>query len=337
MRVALDAAPLSVPTGGITRYLVELHRALETAFPSDDFLLMRPGTGFLDTKWWSCGLPLHLIRRNVNLFHGVDFAVPYLPVKPSVMTVHDMSPFRTDRAPATSPRISRRTPWMIRLGLATMVVTPTEAIRKEAISLWRLQPSRVVAVPLAASPHFQPAGNKPEGTPYFLFVGTREPRKNLHRLVEAWRLLRRTHPVDLVLAGRQREDFSPLPAEPGLRLLDAVDEAALPGLYSGALALVFPSLYEGFGLPVLEAMQCGTPVLASRDPAITEVTAGAGIALDAEDVPAWASAMKAIWENMSLRTQLTEAGLARARAFSWRQTAVSTRDVYQEAIRRFGG
>lgn len=335
MRIALDATPLAVPTGGITRYTVELHRALNAAFPCDEYLLLQAGAGALHKRWWSCGLPIALIRKDVDVFHGVDFSVPYLPVRAAVMTVHDLSPFRADRAPGTSERISRRTPWLIRLGLATMLVTPTEAIRRETISHFGIRPNRVVAVPLAASDHFRPVENGLETTPYFLFAGTLEPRKNLHLLVEAWRQVRRTHVVDLVLAGRQREDFAPLPAEPGLRLMGAVEESALPGLYSGARALVFPSLYEGFGLPVLEAMQCGAPVLVSRDPAVAEVAGNAGLSVDASDARGWVTAMTAVLENASLHSQMRAAGLARAKAFSWPQTAVQMREVYREAAARF--
>ena len=141
-----------------------------------------------------------------------------------------------------------------------MIITPGEKVRRAAIRQFNLQPERVVAVPEAAAHWFRPVETTP-ASPYFLFVGTLEPRKNLDKLLEAWHEVRRHYAVDLVLAGRPRADAPELRPEPGLRLAGEVADSELPALslYSGALAFVYPSLYEGFGLPVLEAMQCGAP------------------------------------------------------------------------------
>jgi alpha-1,3-rhamnosyl/mannosyltransferase len=147
-------------------------------------------------------------------------------------------------------------------------------------------------------------------------------------LIEAWREVRRSEEIDLVLAGRVRDDF-PAPApEEGLRILGAVPEADLPALYSGAIAFVYPSLYEGFGLPVLEAMQCGVTVITSRDPAIMEVSGGGAVHVDATDV-------RAIVEAMRARPMRREESLNRAAQFSWSKTAQKTREVYDVAIRSF--
>jgi alpha-1,3-rhamnosyl/mannosyltransferase len=163
-------------------------------------------------------------------------------------------------------------------------------------------------------------------------VGTLEPRKNLLMLVEAWRLLRRRHTVDLVLAGRRRADAPAITEEPGLRLMGEVPDEKLAGLYSGALALVCPSLYEGFGLPVLEAMQCGTGVIASR--AVAE--AGGDAAVYADDTESLARAMGEAVEQPGWAPERGALSLARAREFSWERTARLTREVYLEARRRFG-
>src|SRR5262249_725030 len=140
-------------------------------------------------------------------------------------------------------RIRTRTPKLPRLGLATMVITPTQAIRSAAIDRFSLPPDRVVAIPLAASEHFRPVETAPAECPYFPFVGTLEPRKNIPRLIEAWREVRRDIDVDLVLAGRVRKDFPTPEPMPGLRLLGAVPESEMPLLYSGAAACLYPSLY----------------------------------------------------------------------------------------------
>jgi alpha-1,3-rhamnosyl/mannosyltransferase len=172
----------------------------------------------------------------------------------------------------------------------------------------------------------------PPKTPYFLFVGTLEPRKNLPMLLDAWRELRRRHTVDLVVAGRRRADAPAIAKEPGLRLMGEVPDGKLAELYSGALALVCPSLYEGFGLPVLEAMQCGTGVIASS--ALAET--GGGAAVYADDAGALANAMLQAVEHPGWAAERGALSLARAREFSWERTARLTYEVYGEARRRFG-
>ena len=214
-------------------------------------------------------------RLGADLVHGPDFAVPYIPRRPSVLTLHDLSPWMDPRWQHAADRVRHRTPLLLDLGVATMIVTPGDAVRKQAIEHFRLDPDRVVAIPEAPAPWFHRVDPPPGTAPYFLFVGTLEPRKNLLILVDAWREVRRHHAIDLVLAGRRRADAPAIAEEPGLRLTGEVPDDKLPELYSGALALVCPSLYEGFGLPVLEAMQCGTGVIASS--AVAEAAGGAAV------------------------------------------------------------
>jgi len=168
-----------------------------------------------------------------------------------------------------------------------------------------------------------------------LYVGTIEPRKNLALLLDVWREVRRDHPVDLVIAGRRREDAPRIAAEPGLRILGLTGEEQLRELYCGALALVYPSHYEGFGLPVLEAMQCGAAVIASRDPAIREVTGGAAILLDVDDRRVWVETLRDLVEQPERLGDLRKRALARAAEFSWSKTAKLTRKVYEQAVKRF--
>ena len=195
MKIALDATPLGAQTGGIRRYLSELAPAMARSFPADEVLLLtdqRDGQRpWFARRWWSAGLPLELARRGVDVFHGVDFSVPYLPVCASVMTLHDLSPWMDREWHQDAERVRRRTPALVRLGLATMIVTPSEAVRRQAIAMFRLPASRVVAIPLAASAHFRPVEPARRPKPYFLFVGTLEPRKNLGTIIDAWREVRR--------------------------------------------------------------------------------------------------------------------------------------------------
>lgn len=353
MKVALDATPLTEPTGGISRYTAGLSRALADQFPEDEYWLLsdqqfpHPAPGLpnlkcgsgpknvLERRWWLWGLQGQIGRLSIDLFHGTNFSVPYVPIRPSVLTLHDLSPWLNSTWHHSAERVRSRTPILLRLGLATMIITPSEAIRKQAIDRFRLGPECVIAIPEAASGLFRRMSVAPPATPYFLYVGTLEPRKNIELLIEAWRAVRKRHCVDLVLAGRIREDFTAPPSQAGLHFAGAVPDARLPELYSGALAFVYPSLYEGFGLPVLEAMQCGAAVFTSFDPAISETAGGAAVQIDGADMRAWVEALSSAVERPGWMHELRAKSVQRAAQFSWARTAAQTREVYAEARRRF--
>src|SRR5579863_3584376 len=237
MHIALDATPLTVPSGGVRRYTEELSRALAENFPTDEFWLVSdqafnlpngrlpnlksgrcPGN-LLQRRWWLWGLQRETSRLHIDIFHGTDFAVPYLPVCASVMTLHDLSPWMDPAWHSESNRVRTRTPILLRLGLATVVITPSEAVRKQAIERFRLLPERVVAVPLAPAAIFRPLESVAlsDGPPYLLYVGTIEPRKNIPMLLEVWRELRREFSIHLIIAGRRRPDAPEISPEPGLR------------------------------------------------------------------------------------------------------------------------
>src|SRR6201999_1490742 len=150
-----------------------------------------------------------------------------------------------------------------------------------------------------------------------------EPRKNVAGLIEGWREAAAETNAELVIAGRNRADFTEIPAGEGIHFLGEVSDQELPGLYSDALALVYPTHYEGFGLPVLEAMQCGCPVITSLDPAVMEVSGGA--AIHAGSTEALAEAMRAVASRAELRADMSAAGLKRSALFSWARTARETR------------
>lgn len=340
MRVALDAGPFTLTSGGLQRYVAELMAALPRVYPADELVLMSdqavslPGLAvagprnWLEKRWWLWGAERVCARHEIDVFHGTNFAVPYRARRATVLTLHDLSPWMDRAWHAGADRVRKRAPVMIQR-LATMVITPTEAVRMQALQHFGLAEERVIAVPHAASAHFRPV-SVPEEEPYFLFTGTLEPRKNLPELLRAWRTLPE---VRLLIAGRRRADF-PAPApEPGMEWLGEVPETQLPSLYSGALAVVYPSLYEGFGLPVLEAMQCGACVITSRDPAIAEVAGDA--AIYATGVAELAAAMRSVMQQPQRLASFREKAVHRAAQFSWERTARETHAVYEEAVARF--
>jgi glycosyltransferase involved in cell wall biosynthesis len=349
MRVAIEAASLALSSGGLARYTSELSVALARCFPDDEYYLvsdqsfrmpnaapanLRQGGGprnTMERRWWLWGLARELVRLKADMIHGPDFAVPYLSRRPSVLTIHDLSPWMNAEWHHAADRVRRRTPLLLDLGLATMVIVPGEGVRKAAIERFKLRPECVVAVPEAAPSWLRRVAVQPTERPYFLFVGTIEPRKNLEACVGAWRTVRTNHAVDLVIAGRRRADGPSIAEEPGLRMVGEVADEELAGLYSGAAGFLFPSHYEGFGLPVLEAMQCGVPVIASR--AVAETAGDA--ALYAGDANEIAEAMQALLLDAAFAAGCQARSRARAAEFSWERSAQLTHDVYEEARRRY--
>jgi alpha-1,3-rhamnosyl/mannosyltransferase len=310
--------------------------------------------GALGRRWWSAGLPRYAARKGLRLFHGTNYDVPLWGGAARVLTVHDLSQFTH---PETHERrgvrrARRRLPLMARAAEAVLV--PTEAVRREVCEHLKVAPERVFAVHEAARACFRPLAAAEAGGvlgrllgaggDFLLAVGTIEPRKNLAALVSAFEEVLRARPstpLRLVIAGGRGWLSGPLfaaiersPAAGRVVLAGYVTDEELRALYSACRAFVYPSLYEGFGLPPLEAMSCGAAVVAGRTPAVEEVTAGAARLFDPRDASALARTLLELLDDDDARRALSEAGLRRARHFSWERTARATLDVYAEALKR---
>jgi alpha-1,3-rhamnosyl/mannosyltransferase len=342
---ALDATPLTLTSGGLARYVSELSLALGRQFPEDTYALLSDqsfelplgspanliaGPELKDRRWWLRGVRKAMSAVRAQVFHGTNFEVPYLGSAPSILTIHDLSPWRdASWHGSAAGRVRSRTPWLLRLRRARSILTVSEAVRREIITHFGVAEEMVRAIPLAASSAFYAVPETIEPpAPYFLFVGTLEPRKNLPALIDAWSETHKETGAELWIAGRRRGDFKRMEELPGMKLLGEVPDSELPALYSSALAFVYPSLYEGFGLPVLEAMQCGCPVITSNDPAITEVSGDA--VLHAASTREIAQSMRILAADPALRKDLRKRGFSRARQYSWELTARRTRALYQE-------
>jgi glycosyltransferase involved in cell wall biosynthesis len=286
------------------------------------------------TVWLQTAAARAARRAGADAFFGSLGILPLLSSLPGVATVHDLTPLLFPEWHSPKNRLGFNPFIGATVRRARRIVAVSDATRRDLVAAFPDAAPKTVVVHNGVEPE-APAVLDPAphgGRPYVLYVGTLEPRKNLAALVEAWREVRRHHPVELVLAGRRRSDFAALAKEPGLRIMGEVPDEALPQLYSGALAFVYPSLYEGFGLPVLEAMQCGACVIASR--AVAEAAGDAAVYADTPQE--LARAMREAAARPEWRAELGARSLARAREFSWERTARMTHQVYEEARRRFG-
>jgi glycosyltransferase involved in cell wall biosynthesis len=372
MRIGLDGYPLVWPKTGVAHYTFELVQALARLGPEHSFDLIAPAayppevleqikqipnlravsfkTNLITRRWWAIGLPAYVRRAGLDLFHGTNYEVPLRNRERNVLTVHDVSVFSHpethDRRMAR--RGQRRLPIMLRS--AARIITPTEAVKCEVIERFQVNPDIVAVTPEAPRKAFQPmpVSETVEVTQrlgiaddFILFVGTIEPRKNLITVLSAFaELLRNTeHQPQLVMAGPKgwlTEEFDRVLAEMNLgdrvRTIGYVSDSHLRALYSSCKAFVSPSLYEGFGLPPLEAMACGAPVIASRIAAHVETLGAHAHLVEPTDAHALAKVIATLLENPQERERLSRSGLEHAARFSWEKTARLTLKVYEELL-----
>ena len=360
LRVGLDGRVFASPAAGVRRYISALVPALRALNAPLDLVILggsardvpaglehvaAPRHPPTNLGWTLVGLPLAARRGRVQLLHAPAYTGPVGIRTPVVVTIHDVSyerhpewyPYRRDRLRRAFYRASARS--------AARIVTDSAFSASEIHAAYGIALDRIAVVPLGVVPSFAegaPAASDVPA-PFVLHVGDLHPRRNLTVVLDAVLALRRragTAGLTLVLAGIDRGLVDQLHAQAStagdpqaLAALGIVSDARLDALYRDAVALVYPSLYEGFGLPVLEAMARGTPVVAARASSVPEVLGDAGVLLDPGDTAGWTASLDAIIGQPDRRAALAAAGRARAAGFTWERTARETYEVYLKAVR----
>ena len=369
MRIGIDAHHVNGKPQGSRTYLLELIKALSSLVPpTDDELVvysfrpeetgaLLPATNLAHRRVFPGSARIRLpfvvpalaLRDRLSVLHS-QYAAPPFSLVPGVVTIHDIL-FETHPElfegafSERSVRLIRRT-----ARRAAIVLTVSEFSRGALAERYQLSPEKIIVTPNGVDRDaFRPMGTEPPGIrarygldgPFVLAVGRIEPRKNLPRLIRAFSRARGKLEggIRLVIAGqedfRSREVFQEAErqAKGSVMFLGAVPDADLPALYNLAEALTYPSLAEGFGIPVLEAMACGTPVLASPRGALPEVGGDAVLWADPDDEEALADGIERILTDSELRGRLRAAGPARAERFDWKETARGTLEAYRRAVR----
>lgn len=320
MKVGLDVAPLVQTGAGTARVVKGLSAALAGREGLEVLPLSFGGPGRVatvarDALWYPVGIARAARREDV--LHCTTMRGPLRARPPVVVTVHDLALLRQPRSFPVWHRVSGRLALRNTVSRADAIVAVSAFTRAEIVDQLGIPAERIRVVPNGVEPVFASEGDAASGE-YILAVGTLEPRKNLARVVQAARLAG----VELRVVGARGWGGVDVPGWVG-----RVDDDQLASLYRGARCLVFPSLYEGFGIPVLEAMACGTPVVTTRGGATEEVAGGAAVLVDALDVEAIAAG---IAEAASRRDELRLLGLARARGFTWARAADAVEQLWRE-------
>ncbi len=356
MKVVVDGLILDQEASGIGQYVRELMAAYTHQFPEDQVTMwLRPGIEIpgvashrardLRTSrqrlWFEQGvLPGLIVREGYDVVHFPDYQVPLVRTLPRVvMTVHDLAAFVIPEVFPRSKAQAKRMLMRKSVKRAHHIIVPSQSTKDDLVEILEVDPNRITVIWHGVKRR----GKAPEGRayprPYFLAVGTVEPRKNFAGLIRAFHRLyeRRKDIPDLLIAGRlgwMYDDTLALPEKLGVaekvKFLQYVSEDTLAGLYRDTVALVYPSFYEGFGLPVIEAMWDGVPVVTSEQGALAEVGQDAVWVVDPREPASIAEAMEAVLDGgPEVRTR-TERSRTWARQLTWQRAAALTREVYQQ-------
>ncbi len=361
MRPILDARTVTPPYPGIGRYTFGLARALA---PLTDLVLLTnplrasqeldlsslnaecvavsPTPRSLQQQWV---VPAHVRRARGDVYHSPYYLMPYAPGLPAVVTAYDLIPLLIPGNFSAAQRAVYFAAHQLAFHVARKIITLCESARHTFSERFHLPAHKIVAIPPGLGPEFAPQMEEAVAAfrqqwklpcNYLLTVGSNKPHKNLPRLVHAYAALPADAPP-LVIAGPEDVRYSETraaaaPLGERVIFLGRVAEAQLPLLYAGAALFVQPSLMEGFGLPVIEAMACGTPVACSEAPGLVEAAGGAAVLFDPRQPGAIAHALSIALTDSALRVDLRARGLGRAQALTWPRAAEATLNVYTEAL-----
>jgi glycosyltransferase involved in cell wall biosynthesis len=297
-------------------------------------------------------LPIEAFIGEVDLFHATDFVLPPTRSKTrTILTVHDLSFVRVPDA--ASPSLKRYLDEVVphSVNKAQHIIADSQATKEDLILLYGVKEEKITVLLSGIQSRYAPVLSTPVtltmrskykigNSPYLFTIGTIQPRKNYSRVIRALKLLRDTgYDLQLVIAGgkgwledEMYKTLDETKLHDAVHLIGFAADEDIPALYSGAEAVVFPSLYEGFGFPVLEGMACGTPVITSNVSSLPEVAGDAAIMLDPYDVEAIADAIRRVLEDSELRASMIERGFAQAAKFTWENSAKQLHQIYTNRL-----
>ncbi len=367
--IAIDYTPAYEQGGGIGRYVRELVAALARQPAEFDYRLFvsgadqlppLPGSNFrwcptrISPRWlariWGRArlpLPVELFTGAVDLYHATDFVLPPTRARHTLLTVHDLSFVRVPEtaSPSLKAYLDVVVPRSVRR--ADHILANSQATKDDLVALYDTPADKITVLLSGVDARFRPTDDPSirqkyalPDRPYLFSVGTVQPRKNYVRLIQSLAVLReRGRDIDLVIAGGKGWLDDPIYAaiqklklDDYVHLIGFADDADLPALYSAALITAVPSLYEGFGIPVLESMACGTPVVTSTISSLPEVAGDAALLVDPTDLDALIAALDRLIGSESLRREFAARGLARAQTFTWERSAQQLNDIYRRLL-----
>ncbi len=362
MKIAIDGRALTtVKTGGgyytyhlleklkesDNQYLICAHKPLMFELSCDN-VEVRINRFPLGTLWQQVGLPHTLVKERVDLLHSPLFTLPlYLPC-PAMITIFDLTPILFPQLHHWKVRLSLRYTMELSAKRARKIIAISESTCRDIVENLNVSEDKIVVIYPGAASCFRPRDSEEqdevrkkyaEGCKFILHVGTLEPRKNLSFLIDVYNTLIKkfTEPLHLVLAGGKGWNYghlfrkvSELGIENKVFFTGYVPPDELPHLYNAAEVFVFPSIYEGFGLPVVEAMASGVPVVAGSTSSIPEVVGSAGRIIKGWSVEEWTECIYSILVDEKMRGDMKNMGVEQAKKFSWKKCAEETLNVYRE-------
>lgn len=361
MKIAIDISQTIYGTG-VSVYTKNLVSSLIKLYPEDDFILYGGSLRrrqellslakklkgspkifpfpprMMDFVWNSLHiLPIEKLVGDVDIIHTADWTEPPSQI-PKITTVHDLIPFKFPETTTDTVRNAhkKRLAWVMRE--SAKIIAVSRSTKEDLVSVLKVPEEKIVVIPEGVEERYHPQSLDIQeiikkrykvNEDYLFTLSTLEPRKNQARLIKAFQIVKKEYPnLQLIIGGRTGWGEIPKEVE-GVSMPGYIPDSDLPGLYSGCLAFVLPSIYEGFGLPPLQAMACGASVAVSNISSLPEVVDNAGVMFDPYDIDSIAAGIIKAIKN---RASLKEKSLAQAAKFTWEKAAEETYEVYQQVL-----